>query len=120
MTEESKNLTENKSEGVTEHTTEVKVDMSGMLKVIEELKAQNKMLSDKLDVVTAKIAEKQSPPVIPEAKPNQTKGIVAEEVKNMPKMDASLVVERAEFGKGFEIYRDVSKDVSAQFIRLAR
>lgn len=112
MTEDMK--TEEKGEMTK--TTEIKVDMSGMQNaVIEELKAQNKALSEKMDAMM-KIVELQKQPQVMEDK---TKGIVKEEVKTEEKKNDGIVVEKAEFGKGFQIYRNYDKE-NCRFKRLVR
>lgn len=98
-------------------TTEIKVDMSGMQNaVIEELKAQNKALSEKMDAMMKLVELQKQPPVVMEDK---TKGIVKEEAKVEEKKIDGVVLEQAEFGKGFQIYRNYDKE-SCKFKRLVR
>jgi len=119
MTENEK--VEEKSEGVTEqkHITEVKVDMSGM-QAIADLKEQNNAMQKQMEILLGKLdAMKQVSPVVPEVKEDKTKGIVKEEVKTEKRIEDGIVVEKADSGKGFQIWRDYSKE-NCRFKRLAR
>lgn len=118
MAEESKNLTEAKSEGATsEKVTEVKVDLTGIQETLKasmnEIRAEVKK---EIDAIKESIKQ---PPAKAEEKKDSTKGIV-EEKKAEAKKEGSLVVERAEFGRGLQIWRDYAKENPGKFKRFAR
>ena len=99
-------------------TTEIKVDMSGMQNaIIEKQEAQIKALSEKMDAMM-KIVEQRQPQVM-ETKENKTVGIVKEEAKVAEIKNNDIVIEKADFGKGFQIYRNYDKE-SCKFKRLVR
>ena len=87
------------------HTTEFKVDISGMTALIEKQNAVIAEMSNKLDIMAK---ERQTPSIVPEVK-DKTVGIVKEEVKVEEKKDDGLVLEKADFGKGFQIWRNYNK-----------
>ena len=119
MAEESKNLTEAKSEGVTsEKVTKIEVDLSG---IQETLKASvNEIRNEmKKEIDALKESMKQPPAKIEAEKKDTTKGLVVEQ-KVETKKEGSMVVERAEFGKGLQIWRDYAKENPGKFKRFAR
>ena len=120
MAEENKNLTE-KSEGVKEEktqVTEIKVDMSGVLTTIDEIKKSDIELKETLKQILEIV--RQPPVKLETEKKDETKGIVKEMKKEEVKTDESLVLEKAETGKGFQMWRDYTKENSGKFKRLIR
>jgi len=106
-----------KTDEKTTNTTEIKVDMSGMQNaIITEQAAQIKALSEKMDAMMKIVELQKQPPVVMEDK---TKGIVKEEAKVEEKINDGIVVEKADFGKGFQIYRNYDKE-NCKFKRLVR
>ena len=100
-------------------TTEIKVDMSGMQNaIITEQASQIKALSEKMDIMM-KIVELQKQPQVMEIKEDKTKGIVKEEVKKEEIKADGIVIEKADSGKGFQIYRNYNKE-DCKFKRLIR
>lgn len=100
------------------HTTEVKVDMSGMQNaVITELKNQNEALTKQIGILTEAVGKLQ-PPVV-EIKEVKTKGIVREEAKIDEVVKDGCVIEKADSGRGFQIYKNYDKE-TCKFKRLVR
>jgi hypothetical protein len=121
MAETSINATEAKtSEGVTaeqSHKTEVKVDLSGMnASVDEKIKAVQTEMNAKMDAILGLLQTKA--PAQTE-KIDATKGVVKTESKKDEKLDNSLVVEIADSGKGFQIWRNYNKE-DCKYKRLVR
>jgi len=114
-----------KIEGVTteqKHTTEVKVDMSGMLTEMADVKkelAESKKSNAEIKEILTKLLDQKQTPVVPEVKEDKTKGIVKEDKKVETKVEDGMVIEKADSGKGFQIWRDYSKE-NCKFKRLAR
>ena len=103
--------------------TNVNVDMSA---VVESIKT----LGEQVGALTKKVNEQEETPA-PAEKPaedeisekpveDETTGEVGSEEPEKPEVsEESLVLEKAETGKGFQIYRDYSKD-TGKFNRLCR
>ena len=94
------------------HKTEINVDMSAVTEAIKSLKEE---------IVALKKVKEEEPAVEEPKVEDKTKGEVAPEE---PEADAetteSMVLEQAESGKGFAIWRDYSKDNSGKLKRLIR
>jgi len=90
------------------HKTEINVDMSGVQKQLAELAKQ---------IAELKVKEQEEPAPVeePEKKEepaDETKGEVAPKEPEEEETSESLVLEQAETGKGFAIWRDYSKEDS--------
>ena len=92
----------------SEHKTEINVDMTGVQKQIAELKEEIQRLEGKKSSGSSFVDE--------------TSGIVGTNVEEDvdESGDSGLVLEQAETGKGFALYRDYSKDSSGKLKRLVR
>ena len=92
----------------SEHKTEINVDMTGVQKQIAELKEEIQRLEGKKVTKSSFVDE--------------TSGIVGTNVEEDvdESRDSGLVLEQAETGKGFALYRDYSKDESGKLKRLVR
>ena len=108
------------------HKTEVKVDMSAVTEALNSLRAEvveMKKVREQETPPADKTAEEEKPEETPAAEPaDETKGVVATEPEAEAEetVDESMVCEKAETGKGFQIYTDFSKDTSGKFKRLIR
>jgi len=115
MTEEQKQeeQPEVEVEKPTEEKINVNVDMSGVQNQIAEL---SKQIAEMLKVREQEPVEKPA-----EETADETKGeVVSDEEKEEPEVaEEGYVVEQAETGKGFSIWRDYSK-TPGKFKRLAR
>ena len=105
--------------------TEVKLDIGLteiMKTLVDEIKsvkvelAEMKKVKQEIAPPAKAIAEEEKPKVI-----DETKGIINN--KNVAESSDNVVIERADMGKGFQIYRDYSKlqkDESCKLKRLIR
>ena len=90
-----------------EHKTEINVDMSGVQNQISELRDEIKRLEGKKVTKNSFVDETTG-----------TVGDVEEDVSESG--EDGVVLELAETGKGFALYRDYSKDSSGKLKRLVR
>lgn len=110
------------------HRTEVKLDMSAMTTIAEQIKALTEQVSVLSKRITENDEEKEQPPAEEEPKVEQpkekpvdeTKGeVVAEPEVEAEETSEGFVIEKADSGRGFQIWRDYSKD-AGKFKRLSR
>ncbi len=110
---------------------DTKVTESKKLKALDTSKMSTetiKALTEQVDEVEEPKEEESQPPVedkteeSTEDKPveDETKGTVGEEETEETQTEESLVIEKADTGKGFQIWRDYSKESAGKFKRLSR
>ena len=107
--EEETTSTETATEEI-DHNTNVNVDMSAVTEAI-------RLLSEKVESLTKvkEEAEEETTKEEPEvATEDETKGEVAVEDPEESETTESMVLEQAESGKGFAIWRDYSKEVAGE------
>lgn len=98
------------------------VDMSAVVEVLKDFKAEMKSMREEMNAI--KVAKESitsnNSPVKNESIENKTKGIVGNKEVVEDTNSDSLVVERADYGEGFAIYKDYNKDLTGKFKRLVR
>jgi len=123
----AKEIPEETTEESAKTVTNVNVDMSAVAKSIQSLTEQVSMLAKKVKEQDETPAPTETPEKdsgeddIPEPQvKDETKGEVgSEEVETPAETEEGFVLEKADTGKGFQIYRDYSK-ASGKFNRLCR
>ena len=76
---------------------------------------------EKQERIKELIAELESLDVVAERRKDLTKGIIGEVKQDFSSLsEQGFVLEKADFGRGFQFYKDYSKDTSGKLKRLVR